>query len=44
MVSATIQTVSVTAAIVRSHVNPVVEAFTYQASISPESPVPVSRM
>ena len=42
--SATIHTVSAMAAMVRSHVRPVVEALTYQASIRPESPVPVSRM
>ena len=41
-VSAMIQMVNAMAAMVRSHVRPVVDAFTYQASISPESPVPVS--
>ena len=43
-VSATIQTVSAMAAMVRSQVRPVVEALTYQASIRPDRPVPVSRM
>ena len=40
--SAMIQTVRVIAAMVRSQVRPVVEAFTYQASIRPDRPVPVS--
>ena len=43
-VSAMIQTVSAMAAMVRSQVRPVVEALTYQASIRPDRPVPVSRM
>ncbi len=43
-VSATIQIVSAMAAIVRSQTSPVDEALTYQASISPERPVPVSFM
>jgi len=42
--SKTTQTVSASAEIVRSHTSPVVEALTYQASISPESPVPVAVM
>ena len=43
-VEAAIQTVSAVAAMVRSQVRPVVEALTYQASIRPDRPVPVSRM
>ena len=43
-VSAMIQMVRAIAAIVRSHVSPVVDALTYQASIRPDNPVPDSRM